>query len=600
MSRAGVILIVFAAAILSAALLVFLGSSSDTGPVTVGGAADGAKDGPGALITEIDGFAESPSREILSRDDEAFATIRKGPCLSGRVTDSATGDPIAQCAVTLWETPTGEGRCRKIKFGRCYSDSRGRFAIPIDRLGLRADGSYSLVFSSIYHTLTIVDSLEVDPRDGLSGINAPLEKRGLLRLRGAGFDAADFRRLTVTLENRAVQAREEAWRDRGFSDAMIGRAQGALNFRSAHFGPRAYSRTDMKWENTFSVAPGAWTITVSTGAETMVCEETVPSGAAITVEIERQTLRSPFTVLGSLTFTDGSPVQGARLFVFAEQVPRLDKNETYRYIERRQIYEACRSDARGEFRPRNLLPGQWRIDVHLDDGGRPFLPYVIIPVDPPDPFRIDLVVPRGSVSGTLFDEGTHLPIEADFTEWFFLVRDCDTGRVAAELNNHIGTDFRVSAVPAGKLLLEARASGFDDYRSKAFTLAAGQDLNLGSIDMVRTSRFGSLLLSIVDLDGEPFGKPVQVSLFKSLGRGDHFEAALPGHTGMSQKLVGRNIVRFDHLPARELRVVVFEGVQSLPNPGQYPRRNLRELDVVIKADEVTEIRLSIDPRFENW
>ncbi len=599
MPRAGVILIVLAAAILSVALLFLLDQPADTGPVIVGAAADETTGEQGALISEIDGPAENGPREILSRENEAFAAIRKGPCLSGSVTDSATGDPVAQCAVGLWEAPTEKGGCRKIKFGRCYIDSQGRFAIPIDRLGLRADGSYNLVFTSRNHTVAIVDSLHVPPQEGLAGIRAPLEKKGLLRLRGAGFDVADFRRLTVALDNSAVRAREKAWRDRGFSDTMIGRAQGLVNVRSARFAPRSFNRTERKWVNTFSVAPGAWTITVSTGAETVVRETRVPSGGAITVEIERQTLRSPFTVLGSLAFTDGSPVEGARIFLFAEQVPSLDRNATYRYVERGQVYEACRSDAHGEFRPKNLVPGQWRIDVHLEGGGRPFLPYVIIPADPPDPCRIDLVVARGSVSGTLCDQGTHLPLEADFTEWFFLVRDCGTGRVAAELNNHIGTAFRVAAVPAGKLRLEVRASGFDDYRSDPFTLAAGQNLNLGDLDMARTSQFGSLLLSIVDLDGAPFEKPVQVGLFKSLGRGDHHEALLPGQTGLSRRSVGWNTFRFDHIPAREIRVVLFEGLQSLLNPGQYPRRNLREFDVTIKADEVTEIRLSVDPRFEN-
>jgi|GEM_PF-2787112 len=600
MPRAGVILIVFAAAILLAALLVFLDRPDRTEPVIAETAIAEAAAGREELVSEIDAAAENKPLKILSRENEAFAAIRKAPCLSGRVFDRTSGDPVAQCAVALWEAPTETGGCRKIKFGRCYSDSRGRFAIPIDRLGLRADASYNLVFQSQYHTTTIVDSLHVPPADGLNDLSAPLEKKGLLRIRGAGFDMADFRRLTVALGNRAAREREQAWRDRGFSEKMIGRAQGSLEFRSAHFAPHSYSRTDREWEHTFSVAPGAWTITVSTGTERITREASLPSGGAITVEIERQTLQAPFTVLGSLRYTDGSPAQGARIFFFAVQVSSLDRNETYRFVERGQIYEACRSDARGEFRPRNLVPGQWRIDVHLEDGGRPFLPYIIVPADPPDPFRIDLVVPRGSVSGALCDAASGLRLEADFTEWFFLVRHCDTGRVAAELNNHIGDAFRVSAVPAGAFRLEARASGFDDYRSDPFTLAAGQDLNLGDLNVVRTSRFGSLIVSIVDLDGDPFEKPVQIGLFKSLGRGDHHEALLPGHTPLSQRSLEWNSFRFDHLPAREIRIVVFEGVQRLPNPGQYPRRNLREMDVAIKADEVTEIRLELDPRFENW
>lgn len=600
MRPAGLILIVFAVVVLALALMFFLGNQ-ETGNDEIG---DGAPNReplePDSLIGEIETAAALSKHEVLSCEDQAFADASRGPCLAGTVVEKGTGKPIARCRVALWETPAGSRGCRKIKTGRCYSDSRGRFAVPLGRIALRAGVHHALVFSSKNHALEIIDSLLVNPDEGLDGISSQLEKKGLLCLEGTGFDADDFRRLKVELVHPALQARETLWRGRGFSDAMTGRSQSTISRRSMNFSPRAYDRNALSWSSSMPVVAGMWRVTVSTGAETAVRDVYVPSGVAVTETIERQALRSPFTVLGSLTYTDGSPAEGARVFFFAEQVPALDRTESYRFVEKRQVYESCRTDGRGEFHPRNLLPGQWRIDVHLAGGGRPFLPYIIIPDNPHEPFRIDLEVARGSVSGTLCDRETHLPLDADFTEWFLLIRNAGTGRVVAEFNNHIGADFRIAAVPAGTLRLEVRGAGFENHCSEPFALANGQSLEVGSVEMTRTSRFGSLLVDLAGPRGEPLQEFVQVALFKSLGRHDHWQALLPGPGGMTQKMEERNVYRFDHLPVQELRLVVFEGAGRLPHPGLYPRRNLLEVEVQIEADELTEISLELDPRLENW
>jgi len=519
-------------------------------------------------------------KDLTTRKEAANRPPPEGPVIAGTVTDRLTGDPILfNLRAELWEGDRESGAVEQIEFDRLWTDDKGNFAIPIARLWLRADARYTLVFENSNYVIYALENLTIPPSEGRTGLDVRLEPKGHLELVCHAFKKKETSDLVINLTCATRTRAEIFWqnpphlRGAGFNKEI---GEPTINHRvGGGFGRNGPVDPCDTWTTTRDLEPGLWTLAAAIGNQRFETDLTIVAGRSTRVELHRHDIVPALRIAGSMTYTDGVPIAGAELIFSARSLSpgQVSGGENFRYT----------TDGEGRFEPLDLLPGKWRITAYLDDGATPFLPDLVIPLDPPQPYRLDLVVHRGSVRATLCEQTTGLPFETDYTRWFIIIRNCATGEIVADHGNRFGSAFTIACVPAGRHQIEVRARGFVDFISAPFILAAGQELDLGEIGITRQGAFGSLLLTLTDGDGEPFRRRVEIEVLKNLGLPNRWQTLPWGEKGCSWEWLGWHSYRLSRLPAERLAVRIKED-----------KKILIETTITIEAGEETARTLSLE------
>jgi hypothetical protein len=196
----------------------------------------------------------------------------------------------------------------------------------------------------------------------------------------------------------------------------------------------------------------------------------------------------PVALTGFVRWSDGEPVEGARVLFESDGILGPEQD----------LLLDATTDDEGAFRRKGLLPGKWKVQVVLADGGRRSYPVLEISRGGDEPAPYDLVLQRGAVTGTLVDEPTGQPFEGSGTRWRALLRGADkkysdalwrtslTGReswLARVDGVNSGSLLAIAGLHPGSCVLHVQAEDFFDFVSGTITIAADQKLDLGRIPL---------------------------------------------------------------------------------------------------------------------
>ncbi|MBU0755654.1 MAG: carboxypeptidase-like regulatory domain-containing protein, partial [Planctomycetes bacterium] len=216
-----------------------------------------------------------------------------------------------------------------------------------------------------------------------------------------------------------------------------------------------------------------------------------------------------FHVKGKLLKPDGSPVPNARIM--------------YRTHKKNQAY--CVTDENGCFCFESVIPGENEIYCALKDYGKDISPEKLgyqedvpldipgvmfhhqeIPENPDESFSLDLVLPRSTVTGQLFDASSGNPIGNPNLHWQLILYDSKLSKAIAGLHNGRDSDFKLEYVPPGEFFLIANVHGYSFHYSNSFTIEEGRVLDLGRIELTPT---GIIDIEVFNLQGQPIHQQVK-------------------------------------------------------------------------------------------
>ncbi len=547
-----------------------------------------------SMVSDLTTEDSSPLRKDLpTRREESNRARPDGPVISGTLTDRLTGKPAPGVhRIELWEGSRGSGPVEKIEVEQIWCNDEGEFAIPVEPLPLRGDRRYNLVLEQWDHVIFVLENLSISPTEGLTGLDIRLEPKGQLELVCRAFEKNDYSDLATTLVCATRTASEVFWKRRSqlsWADveqetgerAIVRQSKGDMG-RSGSVDP------DGMWTAAWDLEPGLWSLIAGIGNQRFETDLTIVSGRTTRIELHRQEIVPALVIAGSMSYTNGVPVVGAELVFSARSLfgEGFEDNPIHEpgYKKKQCETSKCVTDEKGKFQPLDLVPGTWRLRAYLADGSTPFFHDIEIPLESQNPYPLDLVVHRGSVSGTLCDQTTRMPFETDYTRWFIVIRDCATGEVIADHGNRFGSAFNVACVPPGRHQIEVRAREYVDFISAPFTLAAGQDLDLGEIEIAGQDDFGSLLLTLTDGAGQPFEQRVEIEVLKDLGLPSRWQILPWGEKGCTWEWLGWHSYRLGRLPAERLTIRIKEN-----------KKILREATVTIESGKEATKTLSLDP-----
>lgn len=326
---------------------------------------------------------------------------------------------------------------------RKYETLEGMNAVPlsyvIDREGRAVDAWYG----STYNAVHVIEQCLA----GAAG--------GRLQVRLEGFDPAQ-RNLRVLLQED----------------------------REGHFRyqPRSL-RGDGSYEESRPLKAGRWVLSLVFGDwDYAVRRLEIQPGktARVTISSKEASISGrKKDVKGRLRFPDKEPLAGYKVQFFAFHSPGIDEDDRSRTVF---------TDGEGGFLMKGLLPGHWWVFAIRDDHpGEAITGFkdLFIDGDATSPVALDLTFHRGRVTGTLCRASTGEPLGEDDGQWWIFLVDLDKGWNACELQNgHRGSRFDLPGVPPGRYRLDVMVPGvFDTYRSDEFLVEAGEEIDLGRIQL---------------------------------------------------------------------------------------------------------------------
>ena len=158
-------------------------------------------------------------------------------------------------------------------------------------------------------------------------------------------------------------------------------------------------------------------------------------------------------------------------------------------------YLSTTTDSEGGFSFEGLKPGRWSATIQLADGAECNTLDFAVPEVSADPVRVELVMARGRVSGTLCDGREDEPLSDDGARWFLALIDTETEESLSSVGNRRGSRFSFAGVPDGRYVLSVRARGFGALETEPFYLLGGQSVDLGRIALQPS---GVLDIEVVD------------------------------------------------------------------------------------------------------
>jgi len=199
-------------------------------------------------------------------------------------------------------------------------------------------------------------------------------------------------------------------------------------------------------------------------------------------------LGGPVAVDGILTFSDGSPVTGARVVMH----PPVNTSSPRKSLTDENGRFACAEVPRGRQKVRaESLDGSWMI-AFAD---------IEIPASAADPYPLDLVVPGGSVSGTLRDARTGRLIDREDLAWTVTLFESRIPITFISGARGMGSGrFTLIGIPDGTICIEVDAEGYEKLESQPMRVAAGRNLDIGDLLLEPT---GVLDVEAVGPGGDP-------------------------------------------------------------------------------------------------
>lgn len=390
-----------------------------------------------------------------------------GSAVRGHVIDGRTGRPL----LGSWGSVSIDQKSPGHRRFNAYFHEDGAFSLGVPpgiydlSVGENSGGrrrSYSL------------ENVEVADNEVVDDILLVIPSGGWLDLKVIGLEKKD--RFQVYL-NRADASSPTV--TRAFHSDHDGKAEGKIYLEEGKWKATFHLEERGVYERTFQITPDETTPLVLNTPSLVFFE------GAVTLE-------------AVLTRRDGSPVAGAYLMVDPSRVPRKPGDK----------FRALRgeTDAEGRFSLEGLKPGKWKVWASLPDGASVEFPYLDVPAQPEDPFRLDLVLPEGSVRGTFHDARTGLPFDENGPEWHVHVQEThiivnvDGTQFACRDNGKGGSRFNLKGVRAGDFIFVLDVAGYFEYRSSRFRFSDGQNLDMGAIPL---KPCGVLDLDVVDESGKP-------------------------------------------------------------------------------------------------
>ncbi len=312
-----------------------------------------------------------------------------------------------------------------------------------------------------------------------------------------------------TLELTLTGYAETGWRDVELILTRRGAADSPARFTLALPLTGTLARS-------FNLEQGEWTATLSAKEEGMIDRAFVIGPGAVSVlAIDASALEFPektITVQGLLTRFDCSPLAGVSVDFFPFNVPAMRGPRSAQTIK-------ADTDADGRFSKKGFLPGTWAVRMNLPDNVFTELARMTIPADPSDPMTVNLVLPAGSVCGTLTNSRTGLRLDSPDTRWSVRILDSVGKHRVGSQHGTGGGRFDVAALRAGDYMLEVDVRGYKTFFSRPFPLGPAQRVDLGDLNL---EACGCLLLVAVDGQGEP------VPAYTVLCNGERFGSPATG------------------------------------------------------------------------
>jgi RNA polymerase sigma factor (sigma-70 family) len=314
-----------------------------------------------------------------------------------------------------------------------------------------APGNYDFAITGGDLLRTRISGIPLKGGENLKNLHLVVPSHGQLRVRLAGFREKDPRTFKIGLW-RNTQLKRISFEDQNLGD-------------------------DGTWEMTRTCESQGWNIAVAFEKMGFLKRqvEVVPRGLTEIV-IKRDDLHpapEPVHLAGTLTDPDGNPVSGKKLF--------LRSGITFAAAPRWTAHKVI-TDSDGTFSFARIHPGIWCATAARGPGAESTLAEFVIPEEGVDSFDINLVLPTGSVRGTLCDKLTGKPTANSGSQALITLNDINhysTVSMAVDQNG-IG-HFVLGGVPAGQYFLEVRTFTHFEYRSPSFSHDGCEDIDVGSI-----------------------------------------------------------------------------------------------------------------------
>jgi hypothetical protein len=201
-----------------------------------------------------------------------------------------------------------------------------------------------------------------------------------------------------------------------------------------------------------------------------------------------------FAVNGKLVRNDGSPARNSKLSFRPDHVPSRPGPEWQG--------EDAMTDERGHFLLEGLEPGMWRISTWLPETESwLFLQKLVITNESESSIFLNLVIPSGSISGTLIDDHTGRLLDFEqFPCRVSLSESHDRRNSFCSQNRVESSGFNLCGIPPGDYYLVIQSQGYKRYESGPLSLRKDEQMDLGEIPL---QPCGVLDLDIVNEAGEP-------------------------------------------------------------------------------------------------
>lgn len=394
-----------------------------------------------------------------------------GSEISGIVVDKHTREPI-------------NNGFRMVILRTTWHDNK-MYASPIDKEGrfhFKAipEGFYFLVTRVIGYPVKMIDKFEVQKYRNQDDIRIELIKGGVLSLELTEFDTEQRTPFNMKY--------------------MLAGNHDFIEDKNHKIGPQG------QWNYKTDLEPGSYELLLDFKEAGYVFREfKVHTGETTKVAVRKDDLRvydETMRVAGSLQFPDGSPCREFGInFYNLDAIGWVEEDNSVLAI----------TDENGQFIEDRLKPGEYLINIFMDDGQYFRFPRIHIAVNTPQPHRLDYVIPGGMVTGTLCDAQSGKLFSDQGPEWTPHLSDMKTNDVVNQgITDQTGADLKIKFLPGGKFYLKLNAKGYKEYIKHNITLKAFKTLDLGKIYLEPA---GVVMLECVDA----LGGPVELSSLKCNG-----------------------------------------------------------------------------------
>jgi len=423
-----------------------------------------------------------------------------GATIKGVVVDKMTGKPVIGKRGRAY-TSSGS---QHLRFFSCPLDEEGKFVL----VGL-PPGTYRISVNADDYPFKSCPGYEVKKNQILDNIRLELSSGGEAVIKLTGFLDTDPRDFKMRI-SRPEEDRSYMW--------------------DYHMGSSG------DWERKCELETGLWIFSAQfEGLGYLEREFEIFAGKTTNLFIRRDefTLYEGFiSVVGALTLRDGTPAPDINLIFYGFNIPGLQED---------QKLVQGKTDKDGRFNIPGFKPGNWISYANMKNGAHVDFPDLNIPANPPDPYLLNLVLPSGTVHGSLYDGLTGLPLSKDGPLWWIFCKDVNSSKTVSQIQGgQTGPSFTLICVPECEFQIIVNVRGFKDFKSEKFSITEGGVVDVGKLVITRC---GELILEIVDETNSP------VKEFKSVCNGKKL------HNWLRTE-VGPGKYRFFEMPLGKIDVTI--------------------------------------------